>query len=585
VASDAVVQSYDTKLSGQEELKFGDWKQKYAPRDSGADYDLRGAFKAGLTPDPKTGHWPDTYKKPNHPTFSNESQYAKYGNPGRWEGEKFIPASTLPPGFVLDKPGYTPPASTLPPGFVLDGGQAQEEPSMLSHAAHTAVGTLYSVPEAATNLASRAAAGMVSLGAGAAGAILPGEEGQAKRYAEKVGGMLPPYEPRYPQGKALVGALDVIPNAMHGLSQAGGEKVADITGSPRAGALTEGALDLAPSIVSRGASGRVAKYMADAKTREAEASVRESVKDKTWAEARKEGFVVPPSAVQGSFTTNRLESIGGKAAVGQQASVTNQETANKLGRRAASLGKDEPLTSGNFKTAREKLAAPYEEVARLSPSAGSAWNLTRESRRLSQLEWAHYKVSRDPAALARAQAHEADAAFYEQYIEAEASNLGKPELVAQLRKARMKLAQNYDVENATNLGDGNVSLRDIGKMYDKRGENAMTGELGIMGRFANAFYPYTQEGAKVPTPGVSKSEALASLGLGMGGYAAGGWPGMAAAAIPLTSHLARPLVLSKAMQPTRNYGPGPGLRAADVAARNPYAFGAVPAIGLRTQEQ
>lgn len=83
---------YETQLSAQDEAKFQQWKQKYAPRDSGADYDLRGAFKAGLTPDPKTGHWPDTFKKPNHPTFSDESIYAK-DRPdlaGHWEGNTYV---------------------------------------------------------------------------------------------------------------------------------------------------------------------------------------------------------------------------------------------------------------------------------------------------------------------------------------------------------------------------------------------------------------------------------------------------------------------------------------------------------------
>ncbi len=86
--------SYDTPLSSQEEAAFQQWKQQYAPNDTGEDYDLRGAFKAGLTPDPKTSHWPDTFKKPNHPTFSNESQYATgpdAAKAGRWEGDKFVP--------------------------------------------------------------------------------------------------------------------------------------------------------------------------------------------------------------------------------------------------------------------------------------------------------------------------------------------------------------------------------------------------------------------------------------------------------------------------------------------------------------
>lgn len=89
----ATLGQYDTKLTPQEETAFQAWKAKYAPNDSGADYDLRGAFKAGLTPDPQTGHWPDTFKKPNHPTFSDQSQYAQYApdKAGHWEGDTFVP--------------------------------------------------------------------------------------------------------------------------------------------------------------------------------------------------------------------------------------------------------------------------------------------------------------------------------------------------------------------------------------------------------------------------------------------------------------------------------------------------------------
>ena len=84
---------YDTKLSPDDEQKFQDWKAKFAPNDSGKDYDLRGAFKAGVEPDPNTGHMPDTFKKPNHPTFSNESQYAgdRPDLAGKWDGDTFIP--------------------------------------------------------------------------------------------------------------------------------------------------------------------------------------------------------------------------------------------------------------------------------------------------------------------------------------------------------------------------------------------------------------------------------------------------------------------------------------------------------------
>jgi hypothetical protein len=83
---------FETPLPPQDEEQFQQWKQEHAPNDSGADYDLRGAFKAGLTPD-ANGHWPDTFKKPNHPTFSTQSVYAKDApdKAGTWNGDTFVP--------------------------------------------------------------------------------------------------------------------------------------------------------------------------------------------------------------------------------------------------------------------------------------------------------------------------------------------------------------------------------------------------------------------------------------------------------------------------------------------------------------
>ena len=84
---------FETRLSPQDELKYMVWKSMVAPNDSGHDYDFRGAFKAGVQPDPQTGHWPDTFKKPNHPTFSDESIYAKQVPElaGHWNGDQFVP--------------------------------------------------------------------------------------------------------------------------------------------------------------------------------------------------------------------------------------------------------------------------------------------------------------------------------------------------------------------------------------------------------------------------------------------------------------------------------------------------------------
>lgn len=91
----AIENNFETPLSPDEEKSFRSWKHQNAPEDSGEDYDFRGAFKAGLKPD-ANGHWSDRFKKPNHPTFSDESVYAAVApGAGHWEGDRFIPPSDL----------------------------------------------------------------------------------------------------------------------------------------------------------------------------------------------------------------------------------------------------------------------------------------------------------------------------------------------------------------------------------------------------------------------------------------------------------------------------------------------------------
>ena len=63
------------------------WLRKHGVREA-PDYNTRAAFEAGLVPS-ENGHLPDTFKLPNHITFSTESKYARAkGAPpaGRWEG-------------------------------------------------------------------------------------------------------------------------------------------------------------------------------------------------------------------------------------------------------------------------------------------------------------------------------------------------------------------------------------------------------------------------------------------------------------------------------------------------------------------
>lgn len=102
------IENYNTGLTQPELDEYYSWaNKKYGGYDKvlyemGA-YDLQGAWKdikdGKIDFDPETGHLPDTYKKPNHISFSNESRYHDGKNTigGQWEetGDrwKFKPAA------------------------------------------------------------------------------------------------------------------------------------------------------------------------------------------------------------------------------------------------------------------------------------------------------------------------------------------------------------------------------------------------------------------------------------------------------------------------------------------------------------
>ncbi len=81
--------NFNTELTPEEEWRFTDWVDMASKRlgrdvsDDLADYDLRGAFKAGCC------DWPDKYRKPSHPLFSTASIYNGVPDPhngGCYEG-------------------------------------------------------------------------------------------------------------------------------------------------------------------------------------------------------------------------------------------------------------------------------------------------------------------------------------------------------------------------------------------------------------------------------------------------------------------------------------------------------------------
>lgn len=283
-------------------------------------------------------------------------------------------------------------------------------------------------------------------------------------------------------------------------------------------------------------------------SREAGQLAREqnAVRDETLKMAKEEGYVVPKSAVDPSFVNNRLESIAGKAAIGQQAAVKNQQVTNAIARREAGLAPNQAISEEALAAASQKASAPYREVAAISKSAAADLEALKQTRADANAYYKHYNVSADPASLVKAREASAQAATLEKQIEQAAISAGKPSLVLDLKKARQQIAKINDVERALNVATGDVSASILGRALDKG--KPLTGGLETAGRFAQAFPSYAREGAAVPTPGVSKSEALASMILGLGGHAALGPMGWALAGAPLASGPIRSGLLSQPYQ-------------------------------------
>lgn len=81
--------AYNTPVPQSQQDAFQAWRGALPMQLRGSqDYDLQGAFMGGASPSGE--HMTDRWKKPNHMTFSNGSQYSTPAQPGgKWvEGDK-----------------------------------------------------------------------------------------------------------------------------------------------------------------------------------------------------------------------------------------------------------------------------------------------------------------------------------------------------------------------------------------------------------------------------------------------------------------------------------------------------------------
>lgn len=344
----------------------------------------------------------------------------------------------------------------------------------------------------------------------------------------------------------------------------------------------------------------------------ADAATENATRRATLAAGREAGYVLPPSQVNPTLATNTLESIGGKAAMNQEAAIRNQAVTNRLAKQALGIPENVDITETVLEDIRRASAQPYETIGQLatraradldaliqstqsasahqtaanqaapavanqirslSKIAAADINALRDARFRANQGFRHYERSADPDALTSARAAQAEADALETAIEQAAFEVGAPEIVDQLRAARQRIAQTYDVERALNIGDANVSAPILGRVLDKG--KPLSGPLETIGSFAEAFPSAVREGSKVPTPGVSALLPIGAVLSGAAGNAAFGPAGMALAAAPFARGPVRSLVLS---EPYQNFATRIPL---SVDARPPLASVATRAI---TQE-
>jgi len=275
----------------------------------------------------------------------------------------------------------------------------------------------------------------------------------------------------------------------------------------------------------------------------------------TLRDATQAGYVVPPSSVKPTFMNKTLESIAGKIATAQTASVKNQAVTDALVRKTLGLPADAPLTPEALKAARaSSYQTGYEPLRNLGTvPADSTFNQTLDdiankytgngtipaidNPQVQQLVNAHKSAGFDASDAvdairilresadeafrkgdnALAKAYRGVALAYEQQLERAALSVD-PQILDAYRSARTNIAKNFTVNKALRA-DGNV---DAAKLVPDLKKGKLSGDLKLIAKFADSFPKAVQPSATVAGPGVHNLKAwgagtLGTLGFGFGG--------------------------------------------------------------------
>lgn len=303
--------------------------------------------------------------------------------------------------------------------------------------------------------------------------------------------------------------------------------------------------------------------------------------ENTTAAVRNAGYVMPPSTTNPNIINKLIESLGGKAATAQEATIKNQATTNELIRKALNAPSDMNITDETLSALANQRAQPYRDVAALptpaptrdfsninpmrnpypisgpTPQAPEAllseW---RDTNLRAKQYWNEFQRQGNVKAYDSYQELKLKSANLETAMEDAANQGGRPDLIPELRNARTEIAKIHDVERALNTDRGEVSALDLAKAKD-RGV-PLTGELETAAQMGNAFPKSVQRPENIGSPGVNNLNSMIGGGaggvigamLGGGPIGAGIGGAVGTVATPAIQSLVRALLLSKPYQNT-----------------------------------
>lgn len=333
-----------------------------------------------------------------------------------------------------------------------------------------------------------------------------------------------------------------------------------------------------------------------------------STTEKTFAEARKAGYVVPPSAMNPSTANVAMESVGGKAAIKQAAQIKNQEVTNTLVKRGLGLDPKKEVSPETFKEIRNAGGRVYAEVEKIGGQVaagqdkqflddlvqigkgsdelaaefpGANVGKSKEVQDLvdsvmqdnfttkGAIEYAkelrnqaagnlNYVNIADPAKRALGYAQRDAATALEDAVMRNLASKGHGDLAKKFNDARVSIAKAHSAEAAFNDATGNFVAAALTSQL-KKGK-PLSGEFKQVAQFDKAFRQFggAPGGAALASPGVSKLDAGLTLGSGAAAAMTGAVNPAAALAIPAGTMMARYGLLTSPVQNSLLRAPAAG---------------------------